>query len=57
MVTTSAFPVSTLTVVTVSCDEGYQLNGDETITCEKDTTFTYETQPSCVEIGKMLYKS
>ena len=43
------FPVSTGTVLSLSCNEGYELKGDETVTCIQNTEFQYSTEPNCGE--------
>ena len=43
------FPVTVGTVVTLSCKEGYELGGDKTVTCTKDTEFKFSTEPQCGE--------
>ena len=45
--TTSSFPVNYGEVVTVKCGPGYELAGDDVITCDSDTVFVYNTVPSC----------
>ena len=45
----NTFPVTKGTVVTLTCREGYQLDGDNTVICDKDTEFTYSDEPSCSE--------
>ena len=46
------FPVPSETVLTITCNEGYQLNGDETVTCTKGIEFQYSTEPKCGKIRK-----
>ena len=46
--TSQVFPVDYGTEITVSCPTGSSLQGDETITCTKDTSYTFNSQPSCV---------
>ena len=44
------FPVAAGTELTLSCKAGYRLEGDKTVTCTKDTEFTYtEVKPKCGE--------
>ena len=43
----STFPIQYLTEVSVTCQSGYSLVGDQIITCEKDTYYIYKTRPSC----------
>ena len=51
--TTTQFPVNCGTTVTVSCGPGYELKGDNQITCDRDTSFTYDTEPTCQKLGKL----
>ena len=48
-VVNNTFPVIKGTVVTLTCRPGYQLAGENTVICDKDTQFTYSTEPSCSE--------
>ena len=41
------FPVSTGTVLTLSCNVGYELKGDKTVTCTKNTEFQFSVEPAC----------
>ena len=50
--TDTTFPLFYGTLLTVTCDTGYELEGSDTITCNHDTTFTFQDQPTCVEQGK-----
>ena len=43
------FAVSTGTVLSLSCNEGYELKGDKTVTCNKNTEFQYSVEPYCGE--------
>ena len=52
--TETQFPVVYGTVVTVTCDPGYELQGSNTVTCNIDTTFTFQDQPTCEQLGKFL---
>ena len=45
----NTFPVIKGTAVTLTCRPGYQLNGENTVICVKDTEFTYSSEPSCSE--------
>ena len=47
MATDTVFPVEEGTILTVSCNEGYQLGGDEQVTCTEDTEFSYTIEPYC----------
>ena len=51
MVAGKSFPVAEGTVVTVSCEDGYQLIGDSEVTCslETDALFDYSDEPRCGE--------
>ncbi|KAL5272077.1 hypothetical protein ACHWQZ_G000328 [Mnemiopsis leidyi] len=46
--TTTTFPVNHGESIHISCTDGYQLSGDNVLTCVKDRTFTYQTVPHCV---------
>ena len=41
------FPVPTGTILSLSCDEGYELKGDETVICTTNTKFKYSVEPTC----------
>ena len=43
------FPVSSGTVLSLNCNVGYELKGDETVTCIQNTEFQYSTEPTCGE--------
>ena len=43
------FPVTVGTTVTLSCIPGYELKGDKTVTCTKETDFTFSEEPECGE--------
>jgi hypothetical protein len=50
------FPVAKGTVVTLTCTDGYQIKGDKTVTCTRNTDFDYSmelqyssVEPSCGE--------
>ena len=47
ILTDTTFPVIIGTKIELSCTEGYTFQGDTTITCIKDTTFTIGTPPTC----------
>ncbi|KAL5272348.1 hypothetical protein ACHWQZ_G000534 [Mnemiopsis leidyi] len=49
LVTSTSFPVEYSSVVTVSCDPhlGYELRGDQTITCEDGTIYSFVEKPRC----------
>ena len=44
------FPVSTGTVLSLSCNEGYKLKGDKTVTCTTSTEFQFSVEPNCGEL-------
>ena len=49
MIADKAFPVAAGTVLTLSCQTGYKLQGDNIVTCTKETEFTHTgTEPKCV---------
>ena len=50
--TEAKFPIVFGTLVQVICDPGYELNGSNTIACDRDTTFNFVEQPACKELGK-----
>ena len=56
MAADKSFPVAEGTVVTVSCEEGYQLIGDTEVTCslQTDTLFDYSDEPRCGEYRTVL---
>ena len=41
------FPVSTGTVLFLSCNDGYKLKGDKTVTCFRNTEFQFSVEPNC----------
>ena len=44
------FPVAVGTEVTLSCKAEYELKGDKTVTCTKDTEYSVNgVQPKCGE--------
>ena len=47
LATTVTFPVNYGTLVSVGCNTGNTLSGDSSITCEKGSEFTFNTQPAC----------
>ncbi|XP_063693433.1 uncharacterized protein LOC134825211 isoform X2 [Bolinopsis microptera] len=49
MITTTMFPVIQGTELSLSCEQGYGLKGDDTVTCVTDTEFTAVVEPLCVE--------
>ena len=49
MNTDKQFPVSTGTVLILSCNEGFELRGDETVTCTTNTKFQNSAEPNCGE--------
>ena len=52
MASDTVFPVEEGTILTVSCNDGYQLGGDNQVTCTKDVEFSYTNEPKC---GKQIY--
>ena len=49
MVADKTFPVAAGIVLTLSCQTGYLLQGDNIVTCTKETEFTHTgTEPQCV---------
>ena len=58
MVTDKSFPVAEGTVMTVSCEDGYQLSGDNELTCslETDALFDYSDEPRCGEYLNLKVK-
>ena len=53
LVTTQDFPVDHGTVVFVSCPTGSTLQGDDTITCIHDPTYSFDSQPPSCETGDL----
>ena len=51
--TEAKFPIVFGTLVQVICDPGYELEGSNTIACDRDTTFNFVEQPACKELGKL----
>ena len=43
------FPVSTGTVLSLSCNEGHELKGDKTVTCTRNAEFQFTVEPYCGE--------
>ena len=50
LMTTAEFPVDYGSEVTVQCEDNYSLIGQNTLTCQKDTVFTFTQEPEC-ELG------
>ena len=50
MDTTSSFPVPAGTVLSLSCNDGYELKGDSKVTCTEDTEFQFSEKPNCGEL-------
>ena len=44
---TSIFPVATGTVVSLTCNTGYELEGDKEVTCIQNTEFKFTEEPAC----------
>ncbi|XP_063691244.1 sushi, von Willebrand factor type A, EGF and pentraxin domain-containing protein 1-like [Bolinopsis microptera] len=49
--TETQFPVSYGTIVPVQCSEGRTLRGDQVITCQQDTNFSFQNKPRCNDLG------
>ena len=49
MKTDKAFPVFKGTVLSLSCNDGYELKGDQTVTCTRNTEFQFSVEPNCGE--------
>jgi len=47
LATTATFPINYGDAVTVTCPTGHVLDGDDVITCNWDTVFSYSIAPSC----------
>ena len=48
MKTTSTFPVSAGTVVSLKCNAGYELEGDSQVTCTQNSEFKFTyIKPTC----------
>ena len=47
------FPVSTGTVLSLSCNEGHELRGDKTVTCTTNTKFHFSEEPYCGEFNNL----
>ena len=43
------FPVSTGTVLSLSCNVGHYLKGDNVVTCIKNREFKFSEEPRCGE--------
>ena len=41
------FPVSTGTVMSLSCNVGHEIRGDATVTCTTNTKFQFTVEPNC----------
>ncbi|KAL5263888.1 hypothetical protein ACHWQZ_G005087 [Mnemiopsis leidyi] len=57
MRTDGVFPVTKWTAVSLSCDPGFRLTGDVTVTCSEDTEYLYSIEPRCVLCPEGKYKS
>ncbi|KAL5255452.1 hypothetical protein ACHWQZ_G010875 [Mnemiopsis leidyi] len=44
------FPVPTGTVLSLSCNDGFELTGDNTVTCTQNTEFQVSVEPTCAPI-------
>ena len=38
-------------MIQLSCDLGYSPRGDNSVTCEKDTLYSFNKQPACLYLG------
>lgn len=45
--TKTIFPARPGTKITLTCGEGYQLLGDDVITCQLEREFSFKNQPQC----------
>jgi hypothetical protein len=52
LTTLETSPVTKGTVLTVSCEEGFFLQGSSTVTCIGGYAFSSDNFPSCVKLGK-----
>ena len=53
--TDTEFPVSVGDVITLSCNDGHELYGNKEVTCVRDQTYEYHSEPWCKEISKLNY--
>ena len=53
LTTTTTFPVTHGTVVTVTCDSDHVISGSHVITCYKDRNYEFSSTPKCVDKGKI----
>ena len=54
METETSFPIVLGSVVQIACETGYRLEGSNTVTCDRGTTYTFVEQPACKELGKLF---
>ena len=54
IMTTTQFPVATGATLILSCVLGYQNEGSDKVTCDSGTSYSFETEPSC--LGKLKAK-
>ena len=47
MISTSSLPVSVGEVLTLKCSEGYEMGGDNQVTCASDLTLISGEEPQC----------
>ena len=47
MISTSSLPVPVGEVLTLQCNEGYEMGGDNQVTCASDLTLVYGEEPLC----------
>ena len=51
METTSTFPVSAGTVLSLTCNAGYELKGSNEVTCTQNTDYHFtDSEPFCGEL-------
>ena len=56
MDTDTVFPINSGEVAIVTCSTGYRLSGDNNITCQEGTEFSYTVIPTCSVLGKLFNK-
>ena len=52
--TETSFPIVFGTVVEITCETGYSLQGSNTVTCDIGTTYKFVEQPACKLLGKFF---
>ena len=53
MISEDKFPVIEGTSVTLHCEEGYRLLGDDVITCQHGTQYYFRQEPRCHSESKI----